>query len=89
MEKIIITEGQTLIDLAVRIYGSAESVFDLAFQNGLSVSDTLKAGTQISYDPKMISNKTMVDYMRKNTLEPATGSKSEEIFEDKFSEEFE
>ena len=37
--KVTVMQGQSLVDIAMQVYGSAEGVFILAKENGLSVTD--------------------------------------------------
>ena len=44
MRNVTISDGQTLLDIAVQELGALEAVFDLADANGLHITDTLAAG---------------------------------------------
>lgn len=90
MEKITVLQGQTLIDLAIRYYGSAEGAFALAVKNGLAVTDDLRPGQIIEYDPAEVINSAMVDYWRKQNMESASGiNTTDDKFEEQFSIIFE
>jgi hypothetical protein len=39
-----ITEGQSLMDVAIQEHGTVETLFDLADANGLAITDALEAG---------------------------------------------
>ncbi|MDJ0363564.1 hypothetical protein QMK33_00250 [Hymenobacter sp. H14-R3] len=44
MAEIIVSEGQSLLDVAVWLLGGAEGVWALADANGLAITDALAAG---------------------------------------------
>lgn len=44
----IITDGQSLADVAVQTYGSFEALFDLADAAGLGITDTLTGGLALA-----------------------------------------
>ncbi len=44
MIKAVALEGQSLLDLALQECGSIEAAFDMAVQNGLSVTSELTSG---------------------------------------------
>ena len=71
--KVTVINGQCLSDIAVQVYGSVESVFVLAKENGLSVTDLLTAGQQLDYSSENIVNKRVVDYYKANNIHPVTG----------------
>lgn len=42
-----VRDGQNIVDIALMLYGNAEAVFDIAQENGISVSETLRVGQEI------------------------------------------
>lgn len=93
MEKEIVSEGQTLLDLAAQKYGSIEAVFALAKDNGFdSITDDVEAGTMIAIDSSKVRDNETVSFLRKNNLRLNTGSSiltiSERVFDDSFDETF-
>lgn len=83
--KVTVETGQSLTDIAIQVYGSAEGAFILAKENGLSVTSQLKAGDVLSYSSDKVIDKRVVDYYAKNGIKPVTGFGS---FERKFDETF-
>lgn len=70
MGKIVVLEGQTLIDLAIQQCGSVEAAFQLAVENDLSVTDELSAGLELSsIDPV---ERPVAQYYEAKRLKPAT-----------------
>ena len=69
---VIVLSGQSLIDIAIQKYGSFESVFQLAADNNISITDKLIPGQSLIVKQELISNKQIVDYFRINNINPAT-----------------
>ena len=63
--------GQSMLDLAIQLYGSVEGVFDLAAESGKSITDKLEAGEPLQYSGAPL-NKAIADYYRANSIRPAT-----------------
>jgi len=67
-----IRPGQSLSDIAVQRHGTLESVVQLAFENGISLTEELQAGgelEEVDYDnPKS----DIVSFYDKNGIFPAT-----------------
>jgi hypothetical protein len=63
--------GQSLFDLAIVLAGSAEAAFDLALENGMSVTDEVPAGKSIRYRGAAVSPQ-VARYFERNRLKPAT-----------------
>ncbi|BDD10860.1 hypothetical protein FUAX_32920 [Fulvitalea axinellae] len=72
MRKIRTLSGQTLADVAVRESGSLEALFDLAGDNGLSVTDALGDGLELETDREAIRPET-AGFFGRNGIFPATG----------------
>lgn len=72
--KVTVLSNQSLADLAIQVYGSVEGVFLLAQENGLEVTDTLKAGQQLKVSPGNIIDKRIVQYYSSKKICPATAS---------------
>ena len=62
--------NQSVFDLAVQTSGSAESAFAFALRNGLSVTDTLTPGQQLTTVD--IMNIDIANYYNARNLKPAT-----------------
>jgi hypothetical protein len=71
MKTIKVSENQSLFDFAIQTAGSASAAFDIAFQNNLSVTDSLKVGQELIV--VNVENKVIVDYYENKRLKPATG----------------
>lgn len=65
-----VLQGQSLFDIAIQTAGSVEAAFDLAFLNGISVTDDIPAGFQLELPP--IVNKSIADYYVNKGIKPAT-----------------
>lgn len=72
--KVTVLQNQTLIDIALQVYGSVEGVYTLAVENGINVTDDIAEGDQLNYDIANIVNKNTVSYLKNNQIYPATGS---------------
>jgi len=57
--KVTVMQGQSLVDIAMQVYGSAEGVFALAKENGLSVTDEVSPGQVLTYDPGNVVEKSV------------------------------
>lgn len=68
---------QNLFDVALMAAGSAEAVFDIAWQNNLSITDELQAGTIIITN--VVPDSKIVTYYRINDIRPATAIDSTHI----------
>ena len=80
--------NQTIEDLAITQCGSAEAAFDIALLNGVSISDTLLAGTLLK-NPNQVAP-TIVDYFINKKMQPATDIQTTagRIFDERFEETF-
>ncbi len=70
MGKIVVLEGQTLIDLAIQQCGSIEALFALAKTNGLSTTEDLVVASEIDVVDQF--DKPIAQYYDNNELTPAT-----------------
>ena len=61
---------QSVFDLAIQVSGSAESAFELAMLNGLSVTDSLTVGSDL-IAPEII-NRIVHNFYTVNQIKPAT-----------------
>lgn len=65
--------NQSLLDLSIMSYGTLEGLFELSLLNGLAVTDDVATGSPVEvadFDGKLIS---VVDFIEKNNIRPATG----------------
>lgn len=89
--KVEVLEGQSLIDIALQVYGSIEGVFTLAMENGLSVTDSLQSGQSLDYSPENIIDKRVTQQYKVQNIRPATAFTSDldrRIFDDSFDTTF-
>lgn len=70
---IVTTDRQSIFDLALQYYGSIEAAFDIASANGLSVTDDVEVGTELT-EPTSVTlvNSDIVTYYSVNSIQPAT-----------------
>lgn len=83
----IIKDGQTLADLAVQEFGSWEAMVAIAHKNGISMTETPNAGTELMM-PDEVWNRTMQNYCKNNDVSPATARDQSGFRLRIFSEEF-
>ena len=70
MAKIIVKHGQSLLDIAIKYYGSAEGVFDLVRRNRLNgITDFVCPGEEIEMADTPL-NRPVVQFLGPHT--PAT-----------------
>jgi hypothetical protein len=69
--EITAQNNQSLFDIALMVSGSAEAAFDIALENGMSITDTLTQGQVLQYSGTPI-NKKVVEYYVINDIKPAT-----------------
>lgn len=63
-------QGQWVADISVKETGSIETIFDFALLSNISITDSLEAGSSISYTD--ITDKRIVNYYQQNSITPAT-----------------
>ena len=89
--EVVVRDGQTLADVAIQEYGALEAVVQLAFDNGMSVSDVPQTGIALRLHEKTYS-RILRDYCRARGVQPATlrGSNAtrERIFTEVFNDTF-
>ncbi len=69
---MIVSNSQSLLDIALQHTGSAETALDIALANGISLSDNLEPGATLTL-PDTQGNKAMAQYYTVNNIMPATG----------------
>lgn len=67
-----IQERQTVFDLALQYFGSAEACFLVAERLGIAVTDTPPVGVTFNYEITDIIDHRVVDYYSKNGIIPTT-----------------
>ncbi|MGY0034459.1 hypothetical protein [Pedobacter sp. NJ-S-72] len=66
----VVDQGQSLFDVAVQHCGDVSAVFELAHLNSLSITDKLKAGSELILPIPVDSG--LVKYFQDNSYVPAT-----------------
>lgn len=75
MQSVRVLEGQSLFDIAVQVYGFAESVAALAADNNLGVTDSLSPGTVLSVrDYLEGENTTLRLYLSRKNIQISSGA---------------
>lgn len=85
--KVVALDGQSLVDISIQVYGSAEGVFILARENGMEVTDVLKPGQVLEYSTGNVIAKSIAQYFTTKKIHPATGvsfNPEESVWEDMF-----
>ena len=70
--KINVLPLQSLLDIAIQHTGAVESVFTIAVDNGLSLTDDLPAGTEIKLPDSVNKDSDVLNYYTAKRLQPAT-----------------
>ena len=90
--KVKALPNQTLLDIAIQEYGSAEAVFLLAKENKITPNEKLEVGMEIRL-PDNTFNREMQTYCKNNLVSPSTAESTSSdirlrIFTEEFTEEF-
>lgn len=85
--RYLVLAGQSLTDVALRVYGSADGAIVLAEENGLEVTDVLEPGQVLEYQPEKVMNKGIVQYYVAQDVRPATAMKGR-VFDETFDLSF-
>ncbi len=91
--KVTVLAGQSLVDVAVQVYGSAQGVVALAKANRMGVADVPDAGRILEAPEEVAGVKGISEYYKRFRICPATnaGSDSEirlRVFTGQFTTEF-
>lgn len=70
--KVVVGKGQSLTDIAIQVYGSADAVVMLATDNGLSVTDHPAVGTELDYYADNVIDPHVVAFYANNKISPVT-----------------
>lgn len=90
---IITAAGQTFLDIALILTGSADAAYEIAKENGLDISDKIPAGRLLLYTGKVISQ-PIAEYYSAGNIHPATSGEDDnadidKIFDFTFDSTFE
>jgi hypothetical protein len=80
VQEIVAIQNQTMFDIAIQAYGSELGVFELAKDNGLSITQELIPGQKLKVDPAKMIDKSVVGYYQSIGYVPATGDSTECLF---------
>ena len=69
---------QSLLDMAVQECGSFEAAFALCERNGIALTDTLTAGSELKIAPENIDRKRIVSALAAQDVKPATAISAED-----------
>lgn len=69
-----VLHNQSLLDIAIQEYGTANGVFALAVANGLDVTDTLKPGQVLTIPDWDGKDKDVAGYFKSRKIYPATAT---------------
>lgn len=80
MGTYIVKKGENIFDVAMKLYGGIEGLFDLVVSNqdaisetGLSLNDTLEAGTILNYTDDFSVNADIANWLEKNGIKVRNG----------------
>ena len=75
--------NQSLLDLALQHTGTIESVFELAKDNALNITDDVQAGTHLYLGEGLGVRNEILNYYTAKNLQPATAfsKEDEQVFE--------
>ena len=65
-----VLQGQSIFDIAIQELGSAEGAYALAELNGLSITDELMTGHDLSLPD--VQNRSISNYYANKAIKPAT-----------------
>ena len=80
MGTYIVKTGENILDIALKLYGGIEGLFDLLASNGdainqtgLSLNDTLESGMKLTYTDNFLVNPNIKNWMDKNNVKIRNG----------------
>lgn len=74
-----VSDGQTLLDVALMVAGTVEAVWDIAEANGMSVTDSLTEGDELMTDGTAVSAGRVVERYRLEGVCAATDVGADEV----------
>lgn len=80
---VTVLHNQSLLDLALQHTGTIESVFELAKDNALNITDDVQAGTPLYLGEGLGVRNEILSYYTAKNLQPATAfsKEDEQVFE--------
>lgn len=76
--KIVVLNNQTLLDIAIRYYGTVEAVLAIAILNGISITEELVPGQTLQLPNTDFGFKEVVAFFEVNKIQPATALTQED-----------
>lgn len=73
MIKVKVKARQTLLDIAVKVYGTIEGAFVLAEQNNVGITDDLEVGMELSVPKFKNEDLSVKEYYIRKDLNAFTG----------------
>ncbi len=73
MNKVTVTEGQSLLDICLQTLGSTEALFDLATANGLAITDQLTPGQVLKVPAAVLRQSGVAAYFANRAQRINTG----------------
>lgn len=70
--KVKVLHNQSLFDIAIMYFGTANAVFEIALLNNISVTEVLHAGLELLLPNTDYGFNEVVNYYRSNRIAPAT-----------------
>ncbi len=92
MSVYTVRPGQSLIDVAIQVYGSLEAMFDLCLDNQLEMDDDLATGQELLIRdvlPDTADADIVAYYQKKGIIVNSGLFTVEQLFEDEFEFQFE
>ena len=74
---ITVTSRQSVLDIVLQHCGGLEAAYDIALNNGISLSDDLDTGQELAVPEP--TDETMAKHYNVNGIQPATAITSDEI----------
>lgn len=74
MAKIIVSAGQSLLDVALWLMGGTDALFDLADANGLAITDALRPGQVLTVPDGYTVNQELVNYYSSRSIRVNTAN---------------
>lgn len=79
MQKVKVKLFQSLVDIAVQQYGTADGVVAIANANNISITDTLTVDAELKIPEFENTKPKILKYYAENNIIPATAEITEEI----------
>lgn len=71
---MILKQNQSALDFATQTSGDLKSLIDFCLLNGLSITEEIQAGTEVSVPETEHKNEIIADYFESKNIELSTSS---------------